>query len=536
MLKTLIAIRLRSTLGAITFGSRSKKKGKTGTGTKMLFAVLFAYLGIVFFGMFISLFFSLGAILLPSYPEIYLGVAMILAFSLLFVFSIMQTKTELFECKDNELLLSMPIPPSMVVVSRVFTVLIYNYIEASFVFIPAIIGYLFFQGPAVGCFGAFLSFLLIPPFATAVASGIGYAVAKISSRMRNKNLITVLISLLFLVGYMVVYFYLIGNMESILNSITENTEAFAEKLGAVGVIGSAAALSVLPTVIFVVGTVGVALLAFYLISKNYVSIVTSRSSAKRVKYVAKRNAGRSAVTALIMKELRTFFSSPNYMLNAGIGLVFCPIIAVVALINRQELSDAMSILSAEMGIEASGFIAPGMIAGLLFCLSLVMMSACSLSLEGKRLWLLRSLPVGARTVLFSKVAPQIIVSLPFAVLTSVLLFVASSVDIVYLPFFILVPITFIITTAFIGGVFNSLFPKFDFENEVQPIKQSLTVFCTMMTTMIYAIGLMIVSVAVSIFLSGIVACAIMLMANILVGAVFGVILFGPMADKFERLE
>ena len=80
---------------------------------------------------------------------------------LVFIFGVFQTKAEIFECRDNELLLSMPIKPISIVLSRVLSVIIWNYIESLIVFAPAVTVYAAFGGSLRGIIGGILLFFII---------------------------------------------------------------------------------------------------------------------------------------------------------------------------------------------------------------------------------------------------------------------------------------------------------------------------------------------------------------------------------------
>ena len=536
MLKNLIKIRLRAAL--CSMATRKKKGNATSAPTAniVVYVLLYTFISVLFLGIFAMMAFSLGFYLLPDLPDVYYGIFTLLTFTVLFIFGAAQTKSEIFDCKDNELLMSMPIPMGTIVASRVLSVLILNYIEAVIVFMPSLAAYIFFGGSPLGIVGGILVFLLLPLLITAVSSGAGYVIALISKKIKNKTFVTTLLYALLLGAYLFVYFYFIDNMDAFFEDLENGTGGAMSALGPVGIIGSVAMLSPLPVTVFIVLCFGLAALAYYLISKNYLSIVSAKGAGRRVKYVAKKAEGRSVLSALTIKELRVFFSSATYIINGAIGLLFTVALAVIALINRAELIEISTVLSEELGFDAERIIAPVVICGVMFFLSTVMISASALSLEGKNLWLLKSLPVTSRQVLFSKTLPHIILSLPVAFVSSVLLFIATGASAVYLPFFILIPASYSILSAFLGTVFNVAFPKFEFQNEAQVVKQSMATFLAMMSTMIYALVLFGAIITLSLIASGIVACIFVLFLNVGLSVLFGLLIAGPLAKRYESFE
>ena len=116
MLWKLIKIRLQS-----LFSNKGSQKKKTNQkGRAILIGLLFVYCAVAFGAMFYFLFDSIAQALLPV-PNLrwfYFALTGLLAFALSFFFTAFTAKSELFEAKDNELLLSMPIKPSTMLLSR----------------------------------------------------------------------------------------------------------------------------------------------------------------------------------------------------------------------------------------------------------------------------------------------------------------------------------------------------------------------------------------------------------------------------------
>ena len=146
------------------------------------------------------------------------------------------------------------------------------------------------------------------------------------------------------------------------------------------------------------------------------------------------------------------------------------------------------------------------------------------------------MPVSDREVLLSKVIPQITITLPPTLVSSVLFIIATSAPIKYWAFFILTPIVAGILFALLGLVMNVAFPKLVFENEVQPIKQSLAVFLTMMSQLVLSLILFGLNAVVGIL--GFPIIAAFLTLGILVGLtlLFYFILVGPCVKKYASID
>ncbi|MBO5316550.1 MAG: hypothetical protein J6B48_09000 [Clostridia bacterium] len=540
MIKRLISIKLISFISSV-----GKKRGKSVSAASYSKAKLAGYIAIYLFvfATFASLSamiaYTVGSLFVPmGFDSLYFGLFMTAALSIIFILSIFETKSELFECKDNDLLLSMPIKPRHIVISRIFTVLIYNYVECAIIMLPAIVVYGLLGGSVQGIVGSVLVLLLIPLLATSLSAGVGYLVALVSKKLKRNSLFTTALSLAFLLAYFFGYQSLLDGVDSLAEMSPEMALALAENLGFFGIIGSAALLKAVPFVILVILSVGAAAIAYFVISSNYISIVTGNKGASHAAYKAKKLNSKTPFAALALKEIRGFLSSSAYMLNAGLGLVFCVMVGVLVLINKNELLSALPIIPLIFAdvTDPHAFLSAIVPSAIITVLSMNFISSAALSLEGKRLWVIKSMPLSGRVVLGAKLMPHIIVSLPVSLITSVLFVIALEPPVIFIPFIIVTPIVGVIFFALFGGVIGALMPKFDYENQVQVIKQSALSFVAMFGSMIFGLGSVALCAVLSMVLSPVLASLLLLLALIVLCALLAYILFGCLAKKYDRIE
>ena len=143
MLKSLLRIRLMSLVGRMTVGKSGAKATRARTVTMLL---VYLYLAATF--LFLS--FSSAATLAPvliglSLDWLYFALFFVATLALLVFFGIFEVKSELFDAKDNDLLLSLPIPARDIFLSRLLTVLIFHYVEAAILLFPAVGVYFVFR-------------------------------------------------------------------------------------------------------------------------------------------------------------------------------------------------------------------------------------------------------------------------------------------------------------------------------------------------------------------------------------------------------
>lgn len=540
MIKRLLSIRLRGTFLASVGGKDKKGNPKSVSKAKLIgYGFICALLVLIFLGVVFTFAAPLAMILLPLGAEnMYFGIFMLLSLTVIFIFSIFETKTELYECKDNELLLAMPIRPRDIVVSRIFTVLIYNYIEQLIILIPVVVCYLVFGGGIVGVLGSLFVFATVPPVATALASGVGYAVHLISHRLaRFKNLIVMVVSVGFLILYIVGYTALMESMETVFEDLENNFAAIAEKYSIVSVIGSVATFNFVPLVIYIASVALIVAAAIFVISHKYMSLVTATVKAKKTVYVAKELKGKSALVSLTKKEFSKILSSPTYMLNGALGYLIQIVAAIAIAIMGPSLLNADAEMLAGLGMtvaEVANMAIPLFTAILLFTCSMVTLSCSAVSLEGKNLWILKSMPIPAKTVLLAKAMPQMLLSVAFSLVSGLIAGIGIGASFVSVIFLVLIPMAFGVFSSLAGVIINVLLPKFDFINEVQVIKQSSACFVALMINMLASIAVMIISL---LSMSVQYPSLILLLVFALISAFCIVLYFiikGPIARRYSK--
>ena len=538
MLKNLILIKLQASLSSFLFGKSKSSKGQSLSPGKLaltllVIAILAASAMMLVFSTALSMamvFVSLG------YDELYFGIFTAVSLAVVFFFSVFETKTELFECRDNALLLSLPIKSGYIVISRVFVVLLYNYFIEALIAVPVIVSYLMVGGSYAAVAGSVVVFLTLPLLATALSGGIGYLIAAFAKRFKYKTLATVIISLVFLTLYFMGYSMMMEGANSFADDLASNAAGLNESLTFIVLIGAVSFLSPVPTLVYLLVSIGVSVAAYLIISRKYIEIITDESGAAKKAYRAKRQEKRSVMHALVKKEFGRFLSSANYILNASMGVLFTVLLTGALIFGSSDIDAAIAAVGAELGISGlENIISPLLVAVYSFVAATNMHSASALSLEGKSYWIIKSLPISAKELILAKTAPHILVCAP---VSSVCAFVAAIVvkaPLYYYPLYILTPVAAILLFANVGIILNVLFPKFDYINEVQVVKQSLPVFIAIFAPMILMLAATAFVLALSLMGLGLLASVLTFAVLLVLVLVSYVIMLGPVARRLSRL-
>lgn len=399
--------------------------------------------------------------------------------------SVFSTYSSLYLSKDNDLLLSMPIPVRCVMASRLLGVYLLGLMYAAVVIVPGVIVYWITAPVTAGAIvGGVLMVLLVSVIVMVLSCLLGWVVARISLKLKNKSFITVILSLLFLAAYYFVY-----KAQALITLLVENAAVYGMKIRGSAYLlylfGCVGAGDWLAMLIVTVTQALLLALTMWGIARSFLKIATATGSVKKVRFEHKAVRAQSTQRALLGKELRRFAASPNYMLNCGLGIVMLTAAGIALLIKGGALAQLLD------GVFGAGAdIVPVLLSAALCLLaSMNDMAAPSVSLEGKSLWLAQSLPVVPWQVLRAKLDVQLVltgVPVLFCALCMVITLPGGALEKVLL---VVVALLYTLLSALAALALGLKMPNLTWTNETTPIKQSGCVMLALFANWFYAIAL-----------------------------------------------
>lgn len=479
MLKALIRTRLNALYSSFFYNSRFKKD--RNKAFKIVVALFALYVIVSFLFMFGGFFYNICRPMADSgFAWLYFSIAAIMAVALCFVGSVFLTKAQLYDAQDNDLLMSMPIPPGYILLSRIIVLLVLNYIFEMPVLVPAGIVYCANYTPtATGIIVFIVELLILPLIPLTLSCIFGWLLAVISEKVRNKSFITTVMSLVFL-G---LYLYFFSRINYFLQALIQNIHSIGSKIQSLAfpVYHFGLAISgknMLSLILFLSGAIIPFAIVYALLAHNFIKIATTKKGLTRKKYKEQPLKVGSVKLALLKKELRRFASSPMYILNASLGAVFTLAFAVAMIIYR-GIPDFI----VEDFPQIVEYANPLIITMLCFLTSTNFISAPSISLEGKNLWILQSFPVDGGDVLLAKAKMHMVVCLPPVFLASLSCIFTIKLSFAQILLTLLLPALVTVFCALFGVVINLHFPKFDWVNETVVVKQSMSSGIAMLASM-----------------------------------------------------
>ena len=430
--------------------------------------MLYCFCAFVF--LFYTSFSQLAAAFFPAgLGWLYFAMFAIMAFALMFIGSVFTAESQLFEAKDNELLLSMPVPPGMILLSRMAALLAMNFVFELVVALPVFVSWLQYGGASGAGILAFVVIVLVLPlFSLAVSCLFAWLVSLITSRMRNTTAVTMVISVVFMLAYFLFCF----RMNSYVTQLAANGAAIAKffcqeirnRNGSLADLGLTLLWTVLPFV-----------LAYVLLNRSFIRIVTTRRGQVKVQYEKKAMRTSSQNAALYRRELARLTSSSGYMLNAGLGLVFELVLAVLAIVKRQELLAALTAIP-----DLREAAAPILLLACMMVSGMVFFTASSVSLEGKYYWIVRSMPVKSEKILQAKLNLSNSLSAGPALLMMLAAALALQLPAAETVLLLACQLLFVLLTANVGLMEDLRHCNLDWINETQAAKQGAGVLLSML--------------------------------------------------------
>ena len=472
LLMTLIKKQFMELSTLFSMGKRRSKRGSAGgfAFTLILYAVIALSLGASMY----ALAESLSPVLLGQGEDWKLFVMMdILGIALATLITMFSADLTLFRAKDNEILLSMPIPPGYILLARMAPLYVIALMFTASGVVPAVMVYTKTVGLNIGLIVVNVIMLLALGFLSlALSAVLGWLVSLVNARMKGRGFASVIASLVFLGLYFFFYFQINKFTQALVNSSSAMADWIHKFLPPIYFVGLAHTGSV-KGIIFGLLTIAVIFgVIYFVLSRTFRGVVINASKTVSYKVGNGQLKTGSAAQVLLKKEIRRFTSSSSYMMNCGLGSIMMIALAVAAIIKKDMVVYGVDIIKRVFGT------APGLEAGLLALVIFLIVSTCyytmpSISLEGKSIWILQSLPIDPMKIFMSKIKMEYILCVPGILILSIAIAIVTKMSLLSWLAAVIACLAYTTFTAFFGLWINMKRPSFDWTNEAYPIKQGL---------------------------------------------------------------
>jgi ABC-2 type transport system permease protein len=415
------------------------------------------------------------------------GIAMVASSLVTLMFTIFKANGDLFGFRDYEKVMSLPIPIRIVIYSRLGNMYFWNTIIAILVMVPMGIVYGIFQKPGFGTLlmwvGGIFLVSLIP---TVLASFIGAVITAIASKFRYASAVSSILGIAFVVGILILSM-----------SMSSTGSGFGQlvdpKTGEMDVAAISALVPVLsdslnhiypPAKLFADSIVEgnwLSFLAFVALSiflygmfarglaMKYRQINTALTShVSRADYKMEKLQQNSMRTALYKKTVFRILKSSVCATNLLIGCIMAVLMAgATVFVGTQKVLDWMD-ASASMELVQTG--ACYVLAAIV---SMTNTAAVSLALEGKSIWLVKSLPIPPKALYDSYLLTNLTFTLPTSFIAGILLSYGLHAGLLNGLLIVFMPLAFSLFSATFGVMIGNRMAFYDWQDETHLVKQSL---------------------------------------------------------------
>lgn len=466
-------------LGLFGINKKLNGKGKSGKGaitgvlSVLLIAACIVYVGYMYSEEY-AVFLSAGGEIYKLVP-LMISIASIISF----VFSFYASGTVLYGYKDYQLLSAMPVKNREIVLSKLAYMYVSDLVFNLLIIVPSLFVYGSHGGEiTAGFIFATLALVLFSPLLMISFSvAIGALTAYISSFFRKKYIAQIII----LGSVMIALFAFSlfsgynaaegGNMFS--SAITKLYFVYA-----IAEAGMKNGLYVLLFAVINAGAFAAVTVAVCFTYKKINTLVTSKRTLKNFRL--KEYAGKSLFSALLTREAKRLFTCPIYVINSVIGVAISILfsvfyVVILLLVSGNGFEPYMT--------EPLMIFAPAAFAFVFF---MAPATACSVSLEGKTFWIIRTMPVDIKSVFNAKLLLSYIIYSITAVVSSLIVTLPlgySAVTVLLVTFNALTAALF---SSNLGLLFNLLLPKLEWENESEVVKRSAATFLTVLAAFVFA--------------------------------------------------
>lgn len=446
----------------------------------VLVVMMAAYIG-GFAWMFAQL--GLYSILLP------MGFVMC---SLLNLFTtIYKAGGNLFDSKDFDLVMSLPVSSRVIVLSKVAMMYILDLCFVIVFMVPIFVIYSIFTGFNMMSLIYFILTLLITPIIPLVVGLIlGFMITFFAKRFKYANILTIVLTF---IAVMIVYSFafLFKDTTQMTNEagLVNMTEVMVETFNYYYPLTILYANSVLKHSLVDFGlfaglSVAAFIMVIWIVSRYYgkLSLLAKGNVAKGV-YKITTLKTNTLFKALYSKELKKYISSSTYVVNTSIGCVICLFFALAyTFFPPADIKMIVSNSAARQLLITAG---PYLIS---LMLGMCCITASSISNEAKQLWLIKSLPLKVSDLYKAKIALNLTFTIPTAIIASICLILALSPTPQQRFQIIALPISIAICQSVWGLWFNVNYPKYNWTTEINLYKQSFSVVVVMMSSMLIMLG------------------------------------------------
>ncbi len=444
--------------------------------------------------------------------------------SLDFIFTFFKANGYLYNFKEYDSVMSLPFKPKTVAACKFLYMYIKRmpwYLSLS---LSMMVGYGIFAKPSIAVYPLWIimSFIL-PLIPMIVAAFLSFIITKLSLGFEKKALVQTALSfaavtLCFFLKNIFDKFFAKGKMQQTLQDITKTSDKVASIYLPIDWFNRAITkLDLLGFILLIVTSVLLFIVTFSIVGRNYRQINTSlKSHGKSSGFTISNLKERSVVKSIAYKEYKRLISSTMYMLNVIMGEFLVIAAGIVFFVLGYD--KVMGYLMKDIPVSLDVY-RPAIPFIVYLFIGMGSTTTCTPSLEGKNLWIIKSLPIDKKTIYQGKILFNMYVTVPCMAFATLCMAISANVHIFDIVLYLIVGTVMCFFSSCWGCSCGIKHMLLDWENEVEVFQQNVVVVTYMLPNMFISVLLMIVAIVFGVF----VGQKVIITALILIMSVFAFI-------------
>ncbi len=492
--KVLLKTSTDASLQSLSF----RKKSKDTSGKKILRIIGFAFLGLYL--SFIAFIFIDG--LLSQYAPIQQEGAvlfliyMVLTFYLL-MFSVLIIPSIFYFSKDIDSLIVLPLKPWEILISKFLATLASLYVTISFIVLPLFISLLIRVHPSfLSMVIYWISVILLPIIPLSIALIVIVILMAFIPFFKNKNIYTYL-TMVFSLGIAFV-FMSIGNsmsagadgLDTLMTALQQGNNSLMNSLNTfiptVKWLSDAIIFidfkSLIYAILFATVLPCAVLFAIQNLYFNAVVGIDEQSSKKKSltsSELKRENKQNKRYVSIMKYDWMTIKRTPTFMMNYLVMYIIMPVMMLFPIITKGGFSEMFAVqdeivemvavippLRLAITVTVVGFLA-SIVLG-----SMSSISSTAISREGQSILSFKSMPFNLLELIHAKIILGSITTLILPTIIGIFAVIYLKLNPLYFVLFGLASIIGALAINTIEISMDVFFPKLDWENEVQAVKQN----------------------------------------------------------------
>lgn len=467
------------------YARKSKLRG-------VLAYVGFSLIALMLYGMLVAMeYFLYVAFAQLGEPQTMLALTGILCTMLTIITSFFYIFNELFFSKDVALVSALPISSRGLLTAKLIRIWLGEAGIALAVCLPVVILYGVEQAQGILYYvKALLLVPLMPMMPIAVVTLLSFLLIRISALWKRREALTVVMSMLFLGGYMWLQMRLsmasnAEDMNALMLQLVLKQKHVLELIAGLyppirwftGSLTSGGLSALWQWLAFAGLNIAALAAVIAALGGAYQRLAIRQTEAlarlnASMKKRVDRHGMRTPLMALYRRELREIFVVPIYAMNSLASAVMFPIIAVVMIASAGSNAPELAMLPVMLTLVPKTLLVAIATALFAFTTSMNMAISTAVSREGKRHEFFRTLPVEPQTQLLAKLLMGLTINLICALPMALVAFFVLPASQVQIVLGFLAALCFSTATAVVALMIDVNHPKFGWKSETEAIKQN----------------------------------------------------------------